>query len=150
MKKLLLIFAIAITGMGNAQAQTPPDVYGILNYSDTTGGIYRDVVNFTWEPIMTWTKARNLTIHSDTVDFTACDTILMNPNALSLTYVRGLEDSLAVLRSLITDPGARMAAFGANETESEYYTVPKWAGSSIAIALLISIGLSLRVLLKKK
>lgn len=77
MKKLLLILTIAISSICKAQSS---DIYGILNYSDTTGGIYRDVVNFTWEPIMTWTKDRIAKFHTDTTDFSLCDTVIFSAN----------------------------------------------------------------------
>jgi microcystin-dependent protein len=82
MKNLVLILTIAISSIVNAQAP-PPDVYGILNTSDTTGGIYRDVVNFTWVPIMTWMKAQIAYFNTDTVSFAECDTVIFPPNVLA-------------------------------------------------------------------
>jgi hypothetical protein len=90
--------------------------------------------------------------YSDTVDFTSVDTLILSPNSISIDYVRGLTDSIATLRALIENPGARMASAQSVEysAESNVIVVPTWAGSSLLCAFIFSIVLSIKLLLKEK
>lgn len=155
MKKVIfLIIICALTLSANSQSITDNTITFDAAAPDRPAKFLQNITYDYGVPtsysvaIITPTSYRHKT---DSVDFTGTDTILMNPGALSTDYVRGLNDSFAVFRALITDPGARLSSTQSFESSTEgIVVVPTWSASTLLTAFVISILLSVKLLLKGK